>query len=176
MFDITPRYKRSLIGGWSKLPTKPGKTWSGEIKDEPTHKIILEQYIKTIPIKNSTGQIIDLIQNRIRRRSQARGIDYYDINISGSGTGFDPHESTCLSDDNGCMVKISGITLNHGEFIEIKQPDFNSYNFTGTGEDKVGELSIMGLYKSYKEDKAITQAQLAVEQERIDLLNQQVES
>ena len=25
LFDITPRYKRSVIGGWAKLPTKPVK-------------------------------------------------------------------------------------------------------------------------------------------------------
>ena len=333
LFDITPRYKRALIGGWSKLPTKPTIDWRGNIKDEPTHKIILEEYIKRIPVKNSRGDVVDLIKNRIQRdlkaqkQSQINNIyqfidsilgfemsnirfrttstiyeaynwvdfdyidcsgllltqltkerdnlitkgedarrgpngwvlsnskypaeiktkldnlkprikkmikdleeleesknklidlikkdvdeaelntkivsiiskafsnlteqllkygieviipidkqqkylclikyanilykklvenikDNYGIIISGAGTGYNPLASTCNSNDKGCMINISRIKLNEGEYIEIKQPDFENYNFTGSNNtDKPGTVSIMGLYELHKNEK-----------------------
>ena len=58
----------------------------------------------------------------------------------------------CDSDDKGCMINISRIKLN-GEYIEIKQPDFDNYNFTGSNNtDMPGTRSIMGLYELHKNE------------------------
>ena len=108
--------------------------------------------------------------------------DNYGIIISGSGTGYNPHASTCHSDDKGCMVNISRIKLNPGEYIEIKQPDFENYNFTGSNNtDKPGTVSIMGLYELHKneidyikriKDTYGEDSQLTTEQQIIKLAKQ----